>query len=390
MQRLEYDGWFAGPNGRFFNATLSDREEPTGPASDAIVVVEIDDKAYENWFGRAPLENKPELVMSLVNWVVDAQPHVIGVDVLTEADGYKTMPLGARDPEIIWAANAVVSRTEAVCFCKWLLGSRDEILIMPGKVLGYEPGDLDNHPEIVWGVPVYPPDPDSTIRRFPRRILDLTNGQRTGSWASLIAKKFCGRDCGGSGDEIYISYRGAPVPRLNASDFLKPGNGVLQPLTDEKRAAFQYFLKRKVVLIGASSNDISFSDMHDTPMGRLPGVVVNAYAVRAEINASKWALHEVKQPGALFLDFAVGIFIVLIFYDPLFDAIGRLVRIDLEKNEFRWKIGVSTVLLVVFAVIFGLTRGQYIIGFVGVGLGVLLHQIAEVFLINPQRREESH
>lgn len=397
MQWLEYRGLFAGANGPFFNGMLSDREAPS--ISHAIVVVEIDDEAYNKWFHRAPLENKPELVMSLVEKVTMAQPRVVGVDILTEAPAYnseyKQRWQNIGHSKIVWAVNSD-SDTRVARFFPWLLlGSRDEIVAKPGGVLGYQINELCQSPgEISWGIPVYSLDEDSTIRRFPRRIKlspDVkTNCGSVRSWARLVAEEYCrtGGNCvDESSDEIYVSYRGAPVPTLNASDFFKLSDDGLKP-DDKKAAAFQYFLKGKVVLIGASSKDIGFSDMHDTPVGRLPGVVVNAYAVRAEINASKWALHDVKQPWALLLDFVVGVVIVLIFYDPLFDAVNRLVPVDLKKNEFRWKIGVTFGFLAALCLL--MQYGSYIIGFVGVGLGVLLHQIAEVFLINPQRREESH
>jgi CHASE2 domain-containing sensor protein len=208
-----------------------------------------------------------------------------------------------------------------------------------------------------------------------------------------VAQEYCRgpADCtGDAAEEIYVSYSGRPPEELKMLDYFVCGAGETLTLSTDKAADFKARIGGKALLIGGTFRPPGPADFHETPRHQLAGVVINAYAVRAEIEGS--GLHDIRQPQAWVLDFAIGVVIVLIFHHPLFEFVtsGKgLLR--LREFEVRCKIIASFALLLGFYALirWGWPGVPYLTGFTGVGLGVLIHQISEMFLENPKYREKA-
>lgn len=407
IQVPEYKGWFAGPTGRVFDSVL----RGTGVRSTAsdfreISLVEIDDKAYDKCFDQtSPL--KPKVLWNLVKRVLEAHPLVIGVDVLTDAtihiDEYKNeiaAELNSSGVKIIWALGADDANIDAASFWPWLRGKHDELLVKPTRVLGFQPTELLEHREIAWGVPVFPFDEDSYIRRFPRNVelaADIhSSSQRDQqkTWARQIAEEFCNsrlsRCTDETAEEIYLSYSGAPASFKmgEISDSCRTGD---ESKWDEFRADVK---DTKAVLIGGTFK--SSGGFYQSPIGRIPGLLVNAYAVRAEIQGA--GIHEVRQPFAFLLDVLVGVLMVLTFE---WVTARRLVKglrkikcrnlwlaIKLKNNAAPARVAAGLLLLVVvWTLSRWLSGGSYLIGIVGVATGTFLHQFWDLMMSHREHQQ---
>src|SRR5215475_3689211 len=140
-----------------------------------IVTIAIDDKDYENLFGKvSPLE--PSSVKALVSAIQNSiGPSVIGVDLLTADDDYNdgyAAPKLAADPRIVWAASVQAASSTSVSFVSWFFGSHEEPIAIPSKVLGSEAGDKSYQTDVergkLWGLPLFPHEGDQIVRKFPR------------------------------------------------------------------------------------------------------------------------------------------------------------------------------------------------------------------------------
>jgi CHASE2 domain-containing sensor protein len=406
MQSLEYHGWLAGPEGKVLDWLLRSRPDILiSQARSPIFTLEIDDPAYAACFGSAsPLDSAG--VLTLVKETAAMEPAVVGVDILTDTltpegrSPYQPLPddSGQWIGKVIWISGAGYARQDPASFPGWMAGKHDEMVIKPTPVLGRDAGELDEHPEIHWGLPVFPRDDDRGLRRVPRRVEISADPEHSElrkphpSLARVVAETYCkGRaECrldDGSDEEVYVPY-GAKAPgRFHVLDVFRcSGKGDIAPggaLWEE----FQNIVKRKIVLIGGSFG--SARDFYETPSGRLPGLVVNAYAVQAEIDGA--GLHEARRPLAILFDIVVGWLIVWVFWRFEHLPHGRRWAAWAKGNQVRFMLGGSVVLLIAAQglnlVLFG--RG-YIFSFIGVGLGVLLHQIVEIWYINPQPHHKAH
>jgi hypothetical protein len=404
MQALDYYGWLAGPEGKVMDRLLSMQRSPH--AESPIVLVEIDDEAYRKCFQETSPMNPQAVAATVAAVASQPNPWVVGVDILTDSDLHKNEyrvlepVLRQLRPRIVWISGAEESKYEVASFWPWLLGVRDELIVKPTPVLGYPPGELADHPKIAWGLPVYPRDEDSGVRRFPREIQLSADPEHSSmseprrGWARLIAEEYChsGAKCNDqSGDEVLVSYSAPEPRRFSMLDlFACPANGQILPIGPQW-TKFVTGAQHNIVLIGGTFRNSG--DFHETPIGRQSGLLINAYSVQAEIDGS--GIHEARRPVALLFDFVVGVLIVLVL--PGLDAaIGRLApgdrwRRELENNKIRWTMSASA-FIVVLAIAGSLMlcgRG-YLLSFLGVALGVMAHQIVEIWKLNPTLRPHRH
>jgi hypothetical protein len=401
-QFLEYHGWFAGPEGRILDFLLGRGSRKTASAS-PIAVVEIDDAAYASCFNStSPLD--PSVVGSLVKEVAVLHPTVIGVDILTDAprysSRYQSMAVEFRSPRrrIIWISGAEKSHFEVAPFYWWLFGSHNHLIVKPTAVLGYEPGELIDHPEIAWGLSVFPPDDDAGLRRFPRKIEASADPQtsvfresRCG-WARIVAEEYC-KGTGNchqhkqAADEIFLSYDKDPPTEFKLSQLAScaaPGTLV------SGGARWQEFTKTapgKMVLIGGTFG--SSRDFYATPNGRVPGLLINAYAAQAEIDGD--FIQETHRPVAVVFDFLIGCFIgLVVFSHQVFKDLREKTFLKrwaghVAKNELRYMILGSLILLVAVAgFMLGVFGRGYVLSFTAMAVGVVIHQLVEIWLMRPQ------
>jgi CHASE2 domain len=394
VQFLEFDGWLASAEFKIFDCLLAPpRSAEQGP----ILTVEIDDDAYADCFSKnSPLY--PENVMSMLKVVNElAGPLVIGVDIMTEASAYKSEKVEDWS-RVVWIAGGKVLDTPLVCFWDWMLGRPNPTTVVPGEVLGR---DSDTIPGPRWGLPVFPADEDSKIRRVNQKVLtykppgDVRNRTAVDGWALTIASQYCTatKSCyvDGSRDEpVYIRYGASGPKAFHMKElFTCSKRGEKPPLIEEngeRLAEFRSLATGRIVLIGGTFS--SARDTYYTPKGQLPGLTVNAYAVQSAIDGSFWP--EELRPVAILLDLAIGVGIMLIFRlrPPKHEITGAALRSRYlkrpinwllacwRKHKFRGAVYMSTALVIATGLFVRWFPGAvYLPGFVGVVLGTMAHQI---------------
>ncbi|HZQ51902.1 MAG TPA: CHASE2 domain-containing protein [Bryobacteraceae bacterium] len=374
LQWLDYHGWFGSLNGRIFNWILiNSSPKSDSAASRAIFTVEINDQAYEECFHSTSPMN-PTRVVNLVREIAKAKPGVIGIDILTEDHRYLSQSLDVQDSAAVWASGYTGDPIASTSFLGWLFGYEGEGSLTPTKVLGEEPEKLPDVPQKKWGPTIFPRDEDLVIRRFPRSIkLNVSKPPKTvDSWASKVAESFCtDRPCTNEkAEEIYISYAGIMPRSFEMMDLFSCPSSSDEVIGNRHSwDTFQYLAKGKIVLVGGTFH--SSRDFYQTPAGELPGLMINAYAVKAELEGN--GLKTVPQPWTLLLDLGLGVFIIWICelhpFKNLFNSQVQLPRISDQQQEF-----ITGILVVLSVCILSryVAGGRYLLGFAGEGTGVLL------------------
>lgn len=384
VQWLEYSGWLAGPTGRLLNILLSHGSSRSdGSPSRPVVTVEIDDHAYTSCFSETSPMN-PTLIQALVARVLEAGPPVIGVDILTDSQKYsalyRDMAKTFRNSKVIWAAGAHRARVHAPSYFPWLIGMKDEIVADPTSVLGYESGSSELNPPY-WAIPLFPRDDDSAIRRLPLQVTMSADvdrpdlGVKAPHWAHLVASEYCAwllRDqrwrytCPDmSSDEVLIPYGDEPPFRFSMDQFFQCDahlNTIKYKPEFEK--LFKDTVRNRAVLIGGTFS--GSGDFHESPIGRIPGLLVNAYAVEQVQGGGFYAI---RQPWAWIIDLALGLFFA--FLGPVVER-----RSGSETHLLVLFGGVVlSVVLVVSVSVWEFFTWRYILGIVTIGIGLFLHEL---------------
>ncbi|MCU1339241.1 MAG: hypothetical protein JWO19_4822 [Bryobacterales bacterium] len=400
MQLLEYHGWLAGVEGRILDLFLRNTSRSVLSASTSpIVTVEIDDDAYRECFrGTSPLdpETVGAMVTKLANGTPSGRPAVIGIDIVTDsekqenqagyerlAEEWKKKPVG-EGPAVIWAASGEVAHVEAVSFGWWLLGNPDALIVRPSRVLGRAAEDLKDAP-FDWSLPVFPPDEDLRLRRFPRRVQvsnDPLNPQvhpeERASWATMIAEKYCDAtgSCSiekGGPEEVFVSSRvqiGQRFPADKVFGCSTKSESHQGPLWGSLADTLS---KPTIVLLGGTFANAR--DAYETPDGPVPGLRINAYAMQAEID--KATITEAWRPLTILADLLLGSLVVYIFW--------TLVKVRRMMELCVLSIG-GAFLLSALAFWFG----QVWLSCIGVVAGVVLHMIVEIYKMDLKKPKHAH
>lgn len=368
MQFLEYRGVLAGPEGAMLDSLTR------SPTARAILTVEIDDAAYQKCFdATSPIH--PRTVFGLVKGVHSAGPAVIGVNIVTDTEEHNPTyrALAEESPELkdtaVWTAGADAAKFDTASFPGWMIGKEDRLIVRPTRILGFEPEEATRR-AIRWGVPVFPKDSDLHLRRFPRGILfsadpaSSMHAEEKSSWAKIVAERYCeGRGCRILDSEVHetlIPYSQAPERRFNALDLFQCSDGRVAP-GGPLWTEFQEMAKGRIVMIGGAFG--SARNAYETPIGRIPGLLVNAYAVQAEING---AGIQARHLAAVLFDLAVGI------------GIGCIAWM-LRKRGMRAVMTASLGLLLTALLLTFWQFGRgYVLSFMGLMVGLLLHQVYEI------------
>jgi len=345
-QYPDFRGVFAGVVGGVSNRYLS-WTSPLG--STEIATVAIDDDDYRRFFdARSPLD--PVAVVGLVETLRALRPAVLGVDLLTEDDAYKDWPQGRAMKEafttqqrpdvssvpVVWAASAQ-SSTEAVGFFGWLFGGQDEIVVIPGSVLGT--AAREDRPD--WGIPIFPLDDDRTVRRLPRSWLNRERDDiaSTNTFARAVAWRYCRtRSCHDheGADEVLLTFgRSSSLRTYSVRDLLECGESTLP--VGASGTCRNWRLKvdatgrawsNTILLIGGTFS--ASRDAYPSPAGEsTPGLMLNALGIRAEIEGP--TLVESSKLFGLVLDIVVGLIVGYLFKKP--------------GKSLRWKTWASLLLI---------------------------------------------
>ena len=404
MQWLDYQGFFASWNDRIFDFLLTHRPvKPDEFYSAGIFTVGIDDSAYRNCFGSgSPLD--PRRVSNLVKTIAALEPAVIGVDIRTEGAEYRSeLPqLTSLKPSIVWTAAFENARTEAPSFGQWLGGAEDRTTVTPLPVLGMLPGQLPETPQTNWGIPLYPREQDSAVRRFPSFVEISSNPsgrkQRLPSFSRKIADAYCPKCAMEPAPEVYVSYAGKMPREFDVSDLLTCSASGVFSANGHSWGVLERVIKEtpvsSIVLVGGTFRESR--DFYATPVGELPGLTVNAYAVKAELEGN--GLVGVSQPWAWLIDLAMAA-VILFVCDPqtmktLFGPGSKLATLDLSpwsgpiRGIERKKLWIS-VLLVLAACGFSLlvAKGRYLLGLGGEGFAVVFDRARDAWITSREERQ---
>ena len=379
MQIAEYGGWVAGIEGKILDLLLRPAVASAAtPDASLIATLAIDDEAYKQCFQSTSPMN-PRRVIEIVNRIAEAEPLMIGVDIITDSDQYRKLPTPAAHMKIVWIAGADQVNNERADFFHWLAGGEDNLIVRPTKVLGQQPGSFEETSTRMWAVPVFARDDDLGLRRVPREM-ELASDpfhsnvrQHRPSWPTKIAEAYCeDHNCKPAveGHEVFISYSGRGPAKYRVLDLVSCSDkGVTEaPLAAEVRSR----LKDKIVLIGGTFS--SARDSYPTPAGREFGLNINARAIQAEIERT--VVGETWRPLSILLDLLIGGVIVFFFW--FWNQPPRAsVRLPMAASALLLALTVIASLL--------LFRAGFIwVSFVGVAFGVVLHQLVEVWREDPK------
>jgi CHASE2 domain-containing sensor protein len=373
MQYLDYRGTLGQWEGWFLDVAL--RWGPQSSGERQIITVEIDKTAYDKFFcSKSPLETT--VVTSLVKQIATAADNasVIGVDILTESPVYADVVTAPwfNDAKTVWAADAQTSApTESATFLGWLAGRNDEWSFELPLVLGKTRNDDD---PVKWGASVYVHDRDLGVRKLTREFHRTQRSADLKVWAREVAKAFR-TNSDTTHEEVLVSYSTLPPLEYKVSDLFTCNGGGAQCCAGEPVPSgfwneFKQELQRyrPIVLIGGtfdSSRDL------DTPIGRQPGLIVDAYAVQAELSQT------------YVRDFHP--WLKFVFDIPLGLATGWLV-LRFAKRSMRRGMQISFLIAAVIIVVsvFLIHAGILWFSFAGVAFGAMLEQLVELYIENPK------
>jgi CHASE2 domain-containing sensor protein len=364
VQWLGFHGWFASAEGKVVDWLLWPGNTPPGD----VVVVEIDTPAYKHCFeSTSPL--KPEKLIWIAQALAGAPHRAIGFDILTESTEYY-QHMAEIPPDIVWIGGFEEQKPiREIGYFEWLSGRTEELEGIPLPVFGQK-----RPASVQWGMPAMLLDEDRKVRRVARKfwLTEELDNYPTGlqtHFATAVADSYCDpkrhhgeKSCVGrpEGSDTYIRYSKKPA-RI-------PLEAVWNCKTNRPAEFWDLFVretKGKVILVGGTYK--AARDDYATPMGELPGVLVNAYAIQSEIDGD--VLRDVYRPVAFLIELMIG-FVVLLLSARL-------------KNLIWFPVLVALVFLVAS---WGITRclgPQYLPGLIGAILGVLtetfLHPLHKLF-----------
>jgi len=338
-----------------------------------VIVVKIEDEAYKQFFrSSSPLD--PKLLLKIVGNIamLKPKPAVIGIDILTEQPEYADVQKQDwfQGVKTVWASAApTFAPPKSVSFVGWLFGRRDEMSFQLPTVLGTTALNRDQ-----WGASLYFPERDLGMRKLTRR-LDLTEDSADlAIWARQVADAVKPND--DCTDEVLVSYN-APAPHEYKVDDIfacQLSDGKCSPDKLERGAFWGEFEKefqqsRPIVLIGGTYEHRDYP----TPIGRQPAVIIDAYAVQAELN------HTYVKDFPAWLKFMFDI--------PLGLATGWLVE-RFSKRSVRRGIQISFLVAATIIVVnvFLIHRGILWFSFAGVAFGAMLERLVDLYIKNPKTK----
>ena len=370
MQYLDYRGALSQWEGWFLDIAL--HWGPRSPWEKQIITVEIDKAAYDKFFAStSPLD--PKILLKMVKMIagIKPEPEVIGIDILTEqpeyADLVKETPLNS--VKKVWAATARASAPpKSDGFLFWFLGKNEEMSFRIPMVLG-----STTLPSDQWGASIYFPDRDLGMRKLTRRMDRTENSADLNIWARQVAKVVRPND--DKEYEVLIPYNALAPREYKVDDIFscQPDKGKCLADKLEPGALWSEFEKefqsesRPIVLIGGTYDSRNFP----TPIGPQPPLIVDAYAVQAEL-----AQTYVKGFDP-WLTFAFDI--------PLGLGTGWLVQ-RLAKRSVRRGMQISFLIAAIIIVVNVFLVHARILwfSFAGVAFGAMLEQLVDLYLENPK------
>ena len=384
MAVLEYTGILAGPEGWLEDRWLRLAGSHLPSVSGSVVILDIDDATHRDCFDPTPPMNA-STVSGLVKQIVQLEPTVVGIDILTDdpkyAGAYRNLAneLKGFQTKTVWIAG-VDRKFHATVpnLFGWFAGEPTELVIKPTRVLGFDPGELEDRQDVQWGPAVYATEEDHKLRRFPRELGISADPESSGlsvnreTWARKIGDRFCERNpCPSvpNRSEVFLPV-GTRTVSYSVLDFFSCSKSALPRefgISEGKRDVLKQLTAGKIVLLGGTF--ASSGDFYETPGGRDSGIVVNARAVEAEISGS--GLGEVKPYVSFGLDLVTGAMMLMAFF----------VLEELLKQN-RVLVTVSGSLFAVallWSAVYLFLGKNYMFSFASLIFGVLIHQLIDLW-----------
>jgi CHASE2 domain-containing sensor protein len=268
-------------------------------------IVGIDDSDYASRFHSTSPLNARE-VQKLIDAIAKTHPSVIGVDLDTSGEAWKTIAIDPKWPPIVWAT---VERVDQ----QGELGT-------PVPVLG---GRGPTRSQDRTGIALVQPDFDGVIRRYRRSYYDEP------AFAYAVVQKYCALQPPSEGCAAFRT-----ALRLHSAD---PEPPVLHVLGNPSDAGTDYLPARllqeaeadpkwrihnpydgKIVVLGALFADSR--DVHITPVRPMYGVEIVTQAIENELGGASTPAFNMY--FAILLDVLAGI--VLVVISCLFDFFPAL------------------------------------------------------------------
>jgi CHASE2 domain-containing sensor protein len=351
---LEYSGWLASPIGKMSDAIWGTKGLEDRVELPPMLIVEINDDAFRTCFNRIqPL--RPSLIGAMVKALSDLHPRVIGVDILSESWTSEERRVVQGLANVVWMAGGEVS-PEPSGFFKWLNGKEPGFIVKPSPVLGLSAEKSG----VSWAVPFFPLSDDGKVR-LVHQVVNVRFGQETSNPSRTLAAALARKPIE---DEAYYIAYGAPEPeRFTMADLFHCGTDTVLPSQSAKEAQFrgQIAESKTIILLGGTFRESGDTE-RETPIGPMPGLVVNAYAIQTLMSGHPDK--EESHRSAAGIDLFTGVFFAAVF------AYSRLRK----WNATKWAVPASV--LEAFGVSRLLGR-EYVPGVMAVFLGILLHHVYE-------------
>jgi CHASE2 domain-containing sensor protein len=388
----EEAGWFRGFETWHLDSMIRSRHRET---SKNIVVVEISDKDYDDFFDETSPLDKSRL-LDLILAVRKYNPSVIGVDIDTNGWGLACRK-NKNDASCAKKCAEITSKLQQLRVAEQsppgAVAKRSAIVwaavprtFEPPLQLNTGPGSLPLESDHE-GIPRFPVDDDGSVRHFENRVEVARVGDVCPAGADVDGDK-CYMPTfaqailrnyprskklvsGGARDErVIFNFYGDRYrfPIIDARQFLSGAPtsaktdaevaGVNKEIEDSRTALFA----GRIVLIGGGF--VEARDQYYTPVGPMQGVELNALAIQTDLSGG--GIRDFNEYGEFLLDIGVSIFIVGVFY-----FYGKRPRVALGVTGL-----VIPVALVSSFILFNTFAFWF--NFIPVAIGVIIDQLTHL------------
>jgi CHASE2 domain-containing sensor protein len=329
-----------------------------------ILIVEIDEAAHRDCFGgHSPMSSQllEKVVSSLVGTKDAPHPQVMGIDILTDAktESYDSLRhlawKASSSTRMIWAVPPERYNVTIPPFLDWLRNGEEDLVADAAPVLGKEPASINdvtrqefltpkfpaNDPmginqqaekledqsgrEIDWAMPLYPKDEDLRIRRFARQIFISNVGADVPTWPRKVAEVYFRQRAkakagvgaraadsqeakgqfGSDFRQVIVSYNIDFLKIYKLKDLFTCQGSLPKIAIDwlpSKRQVYQDAVASDPIVLLGGTFELA-RDNYPTATGSTPGLLINAYALAAEMSETRGiGIREARRIILLILD----------------------------------------------------------------------------------------
>ena len=298
--------------------TLNILQKPKDPRHVVIVGITEQDYASKLFNETSPLDEKS--VQRILNAIAEAHPSVIGVDLDTSSDAFRSLNTQPDWPPMVWARDGIWDEHTKTFHRLRVLGGRDPARVKDGTGLSALPLDSS----------------DGIIRRFAR-YLPLEGGGVEPAFAWSVVRAACATDnprrvagCQATHVEEISAEKSKEALRLNFAGqrFNFDPLSVEPMLETAEQSGSQWStsspLQNQIVLLGGFYH--AARDTYVTPVGSMEGVKLVAQAIESEFSGG--GIRSFNETLMVILDLASGALLVFISWRYPFQ-LGKALTLSL-------------------------------------------------------------